>query len=101
MSRITDSANGERCTIQLPNVCNGDSRTTVWCHSNRLRHGKGHGKKTPDIFGAYGCSACHDVIDGRTPRPRGMTLTECQEYFDIGRDRSLLILLRKGLVICR
>lgn len=101
MSRITDSAAGERCTILLPGVCNGNPATTVWCHSNKLTHGKGVGKKSHEIFGAYGCSACHDVYDRRKPRPKGMTLTEVHEYFQIGHDNSLTILIRKGLVTCK
>mgnify|MGYP003144517817 CR=1 FL=1 len=35
-------------------------------HSNELRHGKGVGKKSDDLFGAYMCFDCHNVVDGRT-----------------------------------
>ena len=101
MSKITESARGETCHIEIPGVCNGNPETTVWCHSNLQRHGKGMGLKSMDIFGAYGCSACHDLVDRRTRRPPGMTFTEVEEYFNIGRDRSLLVLIEKGLVVCR
>lgn len=98
MSKITQSAKGERCMIQIPGVCNDDPATTIWAHSNELRHGKGMGKKSHDIFGAYSCSACHSVVDGHMPRSKYMTLAEVREYFRFGHDRSLVILIRKGLV---
>lgn len=60
---ITDSARDQKCTIRLPNICNGNSATTVFCHLSGVRFGHGVGIKT--LFGAYGCSSCHDAIDGR------------------------------------
>lgn len=63
MSKITDSARGEQCLIRLPSICNRDPTTVVFCHEP---HGSGIGMKWPDTEGAYGCSACHDEIDGRT-----------------------------------
>ena len=65
MSKITESARGENCTVRLPNVCNGNPETTVLAHINGVRFGHGVGRKVADIHGAYCCSSCHDVIDGR------------------------------------
>jgi hypothetical protein len=47
--------------IRAPGICNGDDATTVLCHMN----GGGMGAKTPDLIAAWGCSDCHDAIDGR------------------------------------
>lgn len=64
MTAITKSARGESCTIRVPGYCNGNPETTVFCHINGVRFGHGMGLKVDDI-GAYGCSDCHDVVDGR------------------------------------
>lgn len=45
--------------------CNGDNRTTVWCHLNDQFAGRGKDHKAHDLLGFFGCSSCHDVIDGR------------------------------------
>lgn len=63
MNKITQSAKGEDCTIRLPGICNGNPETVVFCHISGIRHGHGVGQKTD--FGAYGCSDCHDAVDGR------------------------------------
>lgn len=73
----------------------------VWCHSNKGTHGKGVGLKSKDIFGAYGCQYCHDVYDGRNRVPSGLTGPQIQDYFQYGHDRSLLILMELGLVVCK
>lgn len=73
MTPMRRAARGEECTLRLPGVCNFDPETTVLCHSNRLADGKGMGLKAPDTAACFGCSACHDVLDGRRPRPEGMT----------------------------
>ena len=59
---LRDSARGQECTIRLPGICNHDPATTVLCHLD----GGGMGMKHPDIFGAFGCSSCHDEVDRRT-----------------------------------
>ena len=59
MSKITDSARGQECQIRYPGYCNRDPATTVYCHLNMI------GYKKNDLFGAYGCSGCHDVYDRR------------------------------------
>ena len=42
-------------------MCNFNPETTVLAHLN----GGGMGMKQPDIFGAFCCSSCHDILDGR------------------------------------
>jgi hypothetical protein len=66
MSKITESAKGEDCTVCIPGVCNHNPETTVLAHINGIRFGHGIASKVKwDGLGAYCCSACHDVIDGR------------------------------------
>jgi len=62
MSKLRKSAKGRDCQIRIPGVCTGDSSTVVLCHLP----GGGMGGKMPDLFGAFGCSACHDAVDGRS-----------------------------------
>ena len=61
--KLRDSAKGEECTFQFPGVCNGYSETTVLCHLPD--ESKGGSRKADDISCAYGCSNCHDLVDGR------------------------------------
>lgn len=94
--KIMQSARGEHCTVRLPFVCNGNPETTVFAHINGVRFGHGIGIKTK--FGAYCCSACHDVLDGRVPRPKGLS----QEFVKLahyeGVIETLMKLKEKGLV---
>jgi hypothetical protein len=60
--KLRDSARGEECTLQIHPYCNGNPETVVLCH---LPSGSGMGQKSPDWFAVYGCSSCHDIIDGR------------------------------------
>ena len=59
-------ARGKPCQMRIPGVCNHNPETTVLCHLG----GGGMGTKQPDILGAWGCSDCHDVVDGRRPLPK-------------------------------
>ena len=98
MTPIRKSARDEECTLRFPLVCNYRTDTTVLCHSNRLSDGKGIGLKAPDTAAAYGCEACHAVLDGRAPRPEGFTYERMQEMFDIGVERTHARLRKKGLI---
>lgn len=60
---IRMSARGEECTLNIVGVCNYNAETTVLCHLPDESKGMSH--KADDISAAYGCSACHDAIDGR------------------------------------
>ncbi|CAB5512035.1 hypothetical protein LMG26857_01324 [Achromobacter anxifer] len=56
-------AEGEECLLRVPKYCQGGTDTTVACHSNRLRDGKGKGIKAHDWAIAFGCGGCHWFID--------------------------------------
>lgn len=89
---IRAAARGQRCTLRLPFVCNGNPETTVLCHSNNGRDGKGMGIKASDDRAAFCCSACHDVLDGRARRPHGVTREILLEEFEraVAETRSAL-----------
>jgi hypothetical protein len=76
-------------------VCNHNSETVVLCHY-RLAGVSGMSMKSPDIIGAWACSACHDAIDRR-------------DHTDLERDfvrlahldgmvRTIAQLVKEGLV---
>ena len=63
MSALTESARGQTCTLRIVGVCNFNRETVVLCHLSEFGGGKSF--KAPDIAAVYGCSSCHDVLDGR------------------------------------
>ncbi len=95
MSKITQSARGERCQIRFPGVCNHDPETTVFAHY-RLAGYCGTGIKPPDFMGAYACSACHDEADRRT---RYLEADFVQTAFAEGVMRTMVRLAEKGLLL--
>ncbi|QRN32627.1 nuclease domain-containing protein [Pectobacterium brasiliense] len=60
---LRESARGQACTLQISGICNANPETTVLCHLPSPTHGMGY--KGDDFWAVYGCSSCHDVIDGR------------------------------------
>lgn len=91
MSKITKSARGEDCQIRIPDVCNFNPETTVFCHLG----GGGMARKSSDIHGAYGCSSCHDEVDGRTMKSDRDYVKRC---FYEALIRTQIILIEKGLI---
>ena len=85
-------ARGKPCQIRIPNVCNFNPETTVLCHLN----GGGMGMKQPDLLGAWGCSSCHDVVDGRV-QIIGHTPTQIKNMILEGVIRTQKELLAMGL----
>jgi len=61
--KLTQAARGQECTIQIHPYCSGNTETTVFCHAPC--EDKGMGFKSPDWWGADGCSSCHDIVDHR------------------------------------
>lgn len=98
MTPIRKAARDQDCTILLPGVCNHDPATSVLCHSNSLADGKGMGLKSPDTAAAIGCSACHDVLDGRRPRPAWLTIDAVEAAFRAGIALTHQFLRTKGLI---
>ena len=62
-NKLRASARNQKCSLGLFPYCNEDSSTVVLCHIGSSS--KGMGIKSEDWFGVFGCSACHDIIDGR------------------------------------
>jgi hypothetical protein len=98
MTPIRRAARGQDCTLQFPAVCNFDPATTVLCHSNYLADGKGMGLKAPDTAAAFGCAACHDVLDGRRPRPVEMTAENMKTRFYTAVKHTHDVLRSLGLI---
>lgn len=97
MSKITESARGEDCTIRIPGTCNFNPETVVLCHDS----GGGMGAKVPDYQAAYGCSACHDVVDGRAKaiwNGRELHRIDIRLYFVDGIFETQAKLVEKGLL---
>ncbi len=94
------AARGRECTLVLPGVCNRDPATTVLCHSNRLADGKGMALKAPDSAACFGCSDCHDVLDGRRPLPGWMTREQLEDTFDRATAITQEQLKQEGITAC-
>ncbi len=63
MSKLRKSAKGRDCQLMIHPYCNQNPETVVLCHLPSAD--KGWAIKSPDFFASFGCSSCHDVIDGR------------------------------------
>lgn len=61
MSNLRKEARGRECQVRIPGVCSHNPETVVLAHLN----GAGMGIKVPDPLGAWCCSDCHSVLDGR------------------------------------
>ena len=96
MTKITESAKGEACTVRISGHCNGNPETTVFAHINGVRFGHGIGLKTNDILWSYACSDCHDVVDGRQ-RCNWMRQELKNAHYE-GVFETQLKLLAKGLI---
>lgn len=95
---LRDYARDKPCMVRLPGICNFNTATTVLAHE-RVNGLSGTGLKAPDIFAAWCCSACHDVVDGRVEselsyEARRLALSD-------GVRATQLCLLNAGLIIVR
>lgn len=90
-------AKGERCLVRAPGVCSGNSETTVLAHV-RMIGLSGIGLKATDWFGAWACSTCHDVVDGRVHTAR---FTDDQRRLMLleGMVRTQAELLKRGYLL--
>lgn len=89
----TEVARGMPCCLNVPDVCNGNPETSVWCHSNSAEDGKGMSAKADDFAGAIGCSDCHRWID----EPKN---AEAAAYiFREGHRRTMRFLCGNGILV--
>ena len=93
-SKLTKAARGQECTVQLHPYCNGNTETTVLAHINSER--KGMGIKSPDFFGVFACSDCHDIIDKR--RFVEIEAAEIQDCVLRGLYRTWVKFIEMGLI---
>jgi hypothetical protein len=93
---LRKEAKGRGCMVRLPGICNFNSETVVLAHI-RLAGISGMGMKSPDLIGAWACSACHDEIDGRTHKS-GLSHDELRLAHYDGMARTIAQLDREGLV---
>ena len=92
-TKLTKSAQGQECQIRLPGICNGDNTTTVLAHLP----GGGMGGKMHELAAAYCCSACHDMVDGRTKRGWNSP-NELKVWHLEGVIRTQELMLKDGLI---
>jgi len=93
---LRKEAKGRGCMVRLPGICNFNSETVVLAHI-RMAGVSGIGMKSPDLIGAWACSACHDELDGRTHKS-GMTHDELRLAHYDGMARTIAQLEKEGLV---
>ncbi|OLS61868.1 DUF1364 domain-containing protein [Pseudomonas putida] len=93
-SKLTKAARGRECQVRIPGVCNGNPETVVLAHY-RLAGTCGVGSKPSDLQGAWACSSCHDVIDGRR---QAISRDEARRLHAEGVMRTQDQLVREGLV---
>jgi hypothetical protein len=81
--------------VRIPDVCNHNSETVVLAHY-RLAGVSGIGMKSPDVLGAWACSACHDAIDRRAHTDLDRDYVRLLHLE--GMARTLAQLNREGLI---
>ena len=93
---LRKEAKDRGCMVRLSGICNFNSETVVLAHI-RLQGVSGMGMKSPDLIGAWACSACHDELDGRT-RKSGLSRDELRLAHYDGMVRTICQLDKEGLV---
>ena len=87
--------------MRLFQICNYNPETTVFAH----RGSGGMGMKS--LWGAFACSDCHDVYDGRVPFSAGdisekgyeRGLMRIDEAHSRGCFETMEILIRDGVLV--
>lgn len=82
--------------VRLVGICSFSPETVVLAHI-RIAGVSGMGMKSPDLIGAWACSACHDELDGRTHKS-GLSRDELRLAHFEGMARTICQLEKEGLV---
>ena len=91
--KLLDLAHEAPCMLKIEGVCQDGVHPSVPAHSNSLRHGRGVGHKSADIFVVASCIACHSWLD-----TGGATRQDKQQRFMEGLERYWLWLWETGKV---
>lgn len=67
MTPARSAARGQDCTLLLPGCYPGPENEQVQLCHLRMFNGGGSGLKPHDSEAVFGCTHCHDRIDGRAP----------------------------------
>ena len=64
LTKIQKFAKGKACMLRIPGICKTtpNNEDTCLCHAPSPNRG---GMRKDDWWGAVGCEACHDLVDGR------------------------------------
>jgi len=82
-TKIQASAKDQECCLNLVGICNYDTATTVLVHIGFGGGDATNKRNRPnERNGVFSCSACHDMIDGRTEYPE---LMDKDRWFYIAR----------------
>lgn len=95
MTDLRKLARGQRCMVRLEH-CTGGGADTVLAHY-RMAGTSGMGLKPSDLCGAWCCSVCHDLVDGR--RKSGISLADRKVAHLEGVMRTLAEYDKMGLVL--
>lgn len=93
---LRKEAKGRPCMVRYPGICNHNPETTVLAHV-RLAGVTGTGMKAPDILGAWCCSNCHDLADGRV-KPTNLSRLDVVGGFYEGVLRTQAQLIKEGKI---
>lgn len=88
-------ARERQCEIRVPGACLRTTDTVVLCHY-RLAGFSGMSMKSDDWLGAYGCFACHQIVDGQ--RKSEFSFVERKLMLAEGCFRTLRILMNEGVM---
>ena len=93
--KLRDSARGRQCQIRIPGYCSFDTSKTVLCHGN-----DGGGTKTSDLWSAFGCFECHEIVDFRH-RISEFSRDQIKLMHHDGIERTQKIWLDEGFIMVK
>ena len=94
--KLRASARGRNCTLNIVGVCNSNPETVVLCH---LPDETGTGimaGKSDDWIAVFGCSSCHDILDGRVYS--NISKKDLDFYSHRALLRTWRIMIEEGLI---
>lgn len=95
---LRDCARDEQCLVRMPGCIGHQPGATIWSHYRGSAGGKGMGRKSDDICGAFGCTYCDAVYDGQRPAPAGWSREQVELAWFEGHIRSLARLHERGML---